>query len=153
MGPLDKLVRRSNRLAVLAVCVLPALGVNPRVVGTGPVGSFFYACPGADNAPSVRVRHAIDGSRPRPRPKSSPIDVYERGRKIDRPNELLGSVQVVANDTHQDVRQLTERAVKAARQMGGDAIVDVYVDDAANVQPKAGDRGSLCLTADVLRWK
>src|SRR6185295_8487106 len=153
MGPFDKLVRGSSRLAVVVVCVLPALGVNPRVVGTGPVASFFYACPGADNAPSVHVRHAFKGGGPPPRPKTSPIDVYERGRAIDRANELLGSVQVVSNSTHQDARQLTERAVQAARQMGGDAIVDVYVDDAANVQPKAGERGSLCLTANVLRWK
>jgi hypothetical protein len=60
---------------------------------------------------------------------------------------------VLASGSRTSVDELTDWAGRGARQLGGDAIVDVSCDDAAHAQPKAGPVGLLYLTASVVRWE
>jgi hypothetical protein len=66
---------------------------------------------------------------------------------------IVGAVQVLASSGRSSVGELTECASRGARKLGGDAIVDVSVVDAASARPKAGDVGLLYLTASVARWE
>jgi len=77
--------------------------------------------------------------------------VYE-GAAPTRAYEPVGSVLVVAHVSGTGPAELTERAKLAARQMGGDALVSVQVDDAAHTRPPAGPVGRLALLALVVRW-
>ena len=149
---LERLRARSHRYVALAACALPALGVGLPARHGGVVATFFYACPGPGVAPTVRTSFTA-AARPAPRPKSAKVDVYLRGRKPARRYQLVGTVDVLAHSSHTGVDELQGRAMRAARQMGGDAIVDVWYDDAANVRPRAGEQGMLYLTASVARWE
>jgi len=64
-----------------------------------------------------------------------------------------GSGSGVAPSSYTGRDELTRYAEGAARQMGGDAIIDVRLDDAASVQPKAGEQGMLYLSGSVVRWQ
>ena len=142
---------RWNRFALLALCALPALGFHARVPGTVPLGSFFYACAGSGASPTVRTTYAT-AHRHAPRPKSSPVAVYE-GAWPDKSYELVGEVVVVSHSSLTDsVSELTDHAKQATRRMGGDALVNVNIDDAAHTHPPAGEVGTLALVASVVRW-
>ena len=60
---------------------------------------------------------------------------------------------MLASGSRTSIDELTDWAKRGARRLGGDAIVNVIVDDAASVQPKAGPVGLLCLTASVVSWE
>jgi hypothetical protein len=60
---------------------------------------------------------------------------------------------VLASGPRTSVDILTDWARRGARRLGGDAIVDVNVDDAAHAQPKGGPVGLLYLTASVVSWE
>lgn len=143
---------RSNWISIMLLCTLPAVGVGVRTTHSSFVASFFYACAGSEPAPRVRTEYTA-ASRPRPRPALSPVEVYERGRAPARRYQLVGRVHVLASSGRTSARELTDYASRSARKMGGDAIVDVSVCDAASAQPRAGDVGLLCLTAGVARWE
>ena len=142
----------ARMLGLLAVCVLPALGISVRTPHASFIATFFYACPGPGVAPTVRTKHT-SAVRPAPRPRSSLVEVFHRGQTPGRTYELLGEVGVLSHSSHTGVDELTTYAERAARQMGGDAIVNVRWDDAASVRPKAGEQGMLYLTARVARWR
>ena len=142
----------SHRFALLAFCALPAVGFGVHTPHTSFVATFIPACSGPGVAPTVRTRF-VSGVRPSPRPKSSPVDVFPRGQAPGRTYEMLGEVGVLSHSSHTGVEDLTTYARRAAQQMGGDAIVDVWCDDAASVRPGAGEQGMLYLTASVVRWQ
>src|SRR5438046_406964 len=120
---------RSNRFAALMLCALPALGIGVRTPHSNFVATFFYACPGSEPAPRVRMTYAV-ASRPRPRAASSPVDIYVRGQAPNRRYQLVGEVDVLAGSGRTSIRELTDHASRGARRMGGDAIVDVWWEDA-----------------------
>jgi uncharacterized protein YbjQ (UPF0145 family) len=62
-------------------------------------------------------------------------------------------VNVLASGSRTSVDELTDWARRGARQLGGDAIVNMTCDDAAHAQPKAGPVGLLYLTATVVSWE
>jgi hypothetical protein len=140
-----------NRIGLLALCVLPALGFGARVPGSLPVATYISACGGTGQSPTVRASYTT-AHHPAPRPKSAPVDVFEVGSKPAREYELVGMVQVIAHVSGTGPAELTECARLAARQMGGDALVSVQVDDAAHTRPPAGPAGRLALLALVVRW-
>ena len=140
----------ARRAAALAVCALPALGIGVHTETQDFVASFFYACSGSDAAPSVKIRYA-GSQRLARRPESSSVELYARGVDPGRKYRVLGEVDVLAHSTQTHPDEFTERAKRAARQMGGDAIVDWWWDDAANMRPKAGDQGRLCYRGVVVR--
>ena len=142
----------TRRSALLAAFILPALGIGVHTPHSSFVATFIPACSGPGVAPSVRTRFA-SAARPAARPKSSTVDVFPRGQKPGRTYELVGDVGVLAHSSHTGMEELTTYAKRAAQQMGGDAIVDVWVDDAASVHPRAGEQGMLYLTASVARWQ
>jgi hypothetical protein len=78
--------------------------------------------------------------------------VFEGDAKPTRTYEPVGSVLVVAHVFGTGPSELTDHAMRAARQMGGDALVNVRVDDAASLRPPAGPVGRLALMAAVVRW-
>ena len=143
---------RSTRLATLVVCLLPAFSIGTPTTRPNLVASFFFACPGENPAPRVRTKYTAM-RRPARRPKSSPVDVFQRGHAPMRKYQLVGEVDVLAHSSHTNVDDLTHYAIRAAREMGGDALVDVWLEDAASAQPRAGEQGMLCLTAGVARWE
>ena len=141
-----------RRFALIMFWALPAVGIGVHTPHASFVATFIPACSGPGVAPTVRTRFA-SAARPAPRPKSSYVEVYDRGRKPDRTYELLGEVGVLSHSSHTSTEELTACAKRAAHQMGGDAIVDVWLDDAASVRPTAGEQGMLYLTASVVRWQ
>src|SRR5262252_9119067 len=125
---------RRRRLGLLATCLLPAaFGVGVHTPHVGFLATHTFACPGPGSgiAPSVRTTYA-SAERYRPRAKSEPFHVYKRDQAPGRAYELLGQVGVLAHSSHTGIDELTRYAEGAARQMGGDAIIDVSWDDAAS---------------------
>lgn len=142
----------ASRLAVLALCLLPAVGVRLPARPAPVVASFIPACEDATPRPRLRTTFTAAG-RPRPRAASAPIEVFQSGQSPTRKYLPLGEVSVLASSSRTSVDDLTEWAQRGARRLGGDAIVDVRWDDAASVRPKAGPVGLLYLTAQVVRWE
>ena len=140
-----------NRIGLLALCVLPALGFGANVPGSLPVASYISACGGSGQSPTVRTSY-VPAHRPAPRPKSAPVEMFEGEAKPTRTYEAVGSVLVLAHVSGTGAFELTERAKGAAREMGGDALVSVQIDDAASLHPPAGPVGRLGLRASVVRW-
>jgi len=133
----------------MAMCALPALGF--RMPGaSGRLASFYFACPAPDVAPSVRTT-LVAGVRSRPRVKDAGIAIYVRGQAPPRKYRVLGTVGVLSHSgqTHEEV--LRDWAKRTARRMGGDALVDLWCDDAAAA--RVGDQGMLYLTASVVSWQ
>ena len=146
---------RPNLVAVMVLGCLPVAGIGGIELPTthaGFVASFFYACGGSNHAPRVRTVYTA-GGRPAPRPALSPLSVYMKGQAPARRYRILGRVEVLATSTYTRDAELTEYASRSARRMGGDALVDVDLQDAASTQPKAGAQGLLVLTAFVTRWE
>jgi hypothetical protein len=146
---------KRRRLGLLATCLLPAaFGVGVHTPHTGFLATHTFACtgPGSGVAPSVRTTYA-SAERQRPRPKSSTVSVYSHDQTPERAYEVLGEVGVLAHSSHTGIDELTRYAEGAARQMGGDAIIDMSWDDAASVRPKAGEQGMLYLSGSVVRWQ
>ena len=141
-----------NRLALLALCLLPALGIDARLPGAMPVATFTYACQGSGQSPSVRSSYSV-ARHPAPRSKSAPVEVYHDAVAPTRAYERIGNVQVVYRTSAGNTTDLIELAMRRARQMGGDALVNVQIDDAAHTQPSAGAVGTLALVASVVRWR
>jgi hypothetical protein len=81
------------------------------------------------------------------------VEVFELGHAPARHYRILGKVEVLATSTYTRTDELTDYARRSARRMGGDAIVDVDVQDAASTHPRAGERGLLVLTAGVACWE
>jgi len=141
-----------RRFGLYAACALPAFGIGIHTPRANFVATYISACQGTGVAPSVRIQWA-SAARHTARPRSSSVEVYPRGRSIDRTYDVLGEVGVLAHSSHTGVDVLSDYAQRTARKMGGDAIIDVWYDDAASVRPKAGEQGMLYLTARVVRWQ
>jgi hypothetical protein len=142
---------RPSMLSVLLLGSLPAVAVVVPATQPGFAASYLFACSGTHHAPRVRT-HYVDTHRPAPRPQSSPVFVFYVGKPPARRYRIVGTVEVLATSTYTRTDELTDYAMRSARRMGGDAIVDVDWQDAASTHPKAGDRGLLVLTAGVARW-
>ena len=140
-----------NRLGLLALCLLPALVFGAQVPGMLPVATYMSACGGSGQSPVVRT-FFVTAHRPAPRSKSAPVEVFDGATKPTRAYEPVGVVHVVARVSGTGEDELRNRALQAARTMGGDALVDVQVDDAAHTRPPAGNVGTLALVASVVRW-
>ena len=138
-----------NRIGLLALCVLPALGFDALVPRSLPVATYISACGGSGQSPTVHTSYAT-ARRPAPRPKSAPVEVY-MGDVPTRTYESVGSVLVLTHVSGTG-GELTDIAKRAAREMGGDALVNVQIDDAASLHPPAGPVGRLGLRAAVVRW-
>lgn len=140
------------RLALLACCVLPALGIGVRTKHASFVASFMYACDASNPDPRVRTTYTAAG-RPEPRAKGAAVEVFPFGQPPTRKHTPVGEVSVLASSGRMTVAELTEWAQRGARKLGGDAIVDVQCEDAASVRPKAGPVGLLYLSARVVHWE
>lgn len=141
----------SNRIGLVALCVLPALGFDARVPGSLPAATYISACGGSGQSPTVRTRYATSHRPPR-RPKSAPVEVFHGAASPTRTSDVVGWVSVVAHVSGTGPAELTDRAIQAAREMGGDALVGVQIDDAASLRPPGGPVGRLGLRALVVRW-
>lgn len=141
----------SLRLALVSFCLLPALSLGLPARHANVVATFMYSCDASNPRPKVRTRWTAEG-RPRPRDKSATVEVFEAGMPPSRKYDPIGEVSVLASGSRTSVDELTDWAKKGARQLGGDALVNVSFDDAASVKPKAGPVGLLYLTATVVRW-
>ena len=140
-----------NRIGLLALCVLPALGLGAHGPGSLPVATYISACGGSGQSPTVRKFYTTH-RRPTPRQKSASVEVFDGAAKPTHEFELVGVVHVLAHVAGTGPGELTELAKQAARQMGGDALMAVQVDDAAHTRPPVGEVGRLALIASVVRW-
>ncbi len=139
------------RALLLAACLLPALGLA--MPGRpGLVATFASSCDSGSPHPRMRAIYTAEG-KPHARPASTPIEMFGRGAAPERKFVKIGDVSVLASDSRQAVDELTDWAKRGARQIGGDAIVNVGWNDAASVKPPAGPVGLKYLTADVVRWQ
>jgi len=139
-----------NRLCLLALCVLPALGFGAPLRGSLPA-TYISSCGGSGQSPSVRTSYTT-AHHPAPRPAGAAVEVFKGAAKPTREYVLVGNIQVVGRMVGTPETELTDRAKQAARRMGGDALVDVQIDDAAHTRPPAGNVGTLALVALVVRW-
>lgn len=142
----------SSRLALFALCLLPAFGVSLPARPASVVATFLYSCDASSPQPRLRTTYTAAG-RPKARPGSAPVEVFHRGQEPARKFVPIGEVSVLAGGPRTSVDDLTDWAKRGARRLGGDALVQVASDDAASMQPKAGPVGLLCLTATVVRWE
>jgi hypothetical protein len=140
-----------NRLGLLALCLLPALVFGARVPGSLPVATYISACGGSGQSPTVNKMY-VTAHRPAPRPKTARVELFDGGKQPTRSYEPVGSVIVVAHVSGTGTGELTDRAMRAAREMGGDALMNIHVDDAASLRPPVGPVGRLGLRAMVVRW-
>ena len=140
------------RLVLLTCCLLPAVGASVPARHTNYVATFIYSCDASDPDPRLRTTYTAVG-QPRPRSKLAPVEVYSKGQAPARKYVVIGEVSVLASGSRTSVDQLTDWARRGARQLGGDAIVNMSWDDAAHAQPKAGPVGLLYLTANVVSWE
>lgn len=141
----------SQRLALFALCLLPAWAVSVPARQSNLVTSFIFSCDASDPEPRLRTTYTAEG-RPRPREKSATVEVYEAGKSPARKYDAIGEVSVLASGSRTSADELTHWAMRGARKLGGDALVNLSCDDAASVKPKAGPVGLLYLTATVVRW-
>ncbi len=141
-----------NRLALATLCLLPAAAMELHSPSRPLLASFMYSCDASTPQPRVTTKYTAAG-RPRAKPDLAPVAIYERGKSPDRAYETIGEVHVLAAGSRMAVSELDSWAIKGARKLGGDAIVDVWYEDAAQVSPKAGDPGLLYLSASVVRWQ
>ena len=141
-----------NRIGLLALCVLPALAFGARLPGALPVATYMSACGGSGQSPTVRTSYSTS-HRPAPRPRGALVEVFHHGdASPTRAYEPVGWVSVLAHVDGTGPSELTDRAIQAAREMGGDALVGVEIDDAASLHPPAGAVGRLGIFALVVRW-
>jgi hypothetical protein len=143
---------RPNLALVLVLGGLPALGVGVPARPVPFVASFMYACDSSEPVPHVRSTYTAAG-KPTELPGTHWVEVFERGKAPTRHFVIVGHVQVLASSSRNNAAQLTGYAQREARKMAGDALVEMTVDDAASMQPPAGDRGLLALSASVARWQ
>ena len=141
--------RRSTRLALLALCALPALGFDVRT-HDGLIASFTYACPEFHVPPRVRMKK-YTAEHLAPRTASWKIWTYETGMQPSRTYKVVGEVEVLQRGSRTTEWDLRQRAKAAAEKMGGDALVDVVVRDAGRTKPRVGEKGFLVFTAKVAR--
>lgn len=146
------MVHRSNWVAILTLCSLPAIGIGVRTTHVSFVASFFYACPTSHPTPRVHTHYATAERFP-PYSEWAVVAVFLRGHTPERHFRPVGDVEVLARSPRTRAPELIEYARQAARDMGGDLVVDVDWRDAASTSPKAGAPGRLFLTAHVARWE
>lgn|SRR5512134_3372110 len=142
---------RSNRFAMLGLCLLPAVGLEVRTPHASFVASFFYACPERLFEPNVQTKPAADKVY-KPRPESSPVGVFLRGNEPTRQYLIVGKVEILGLSRSTTVNNLILRASADARRLGGDALVDVAWGEFAGVRRESSEPAVLRLTANVARW-
>jgi hypothetical protein len=139
-----------NRLMLAAVCVMPAIPVRAPVAGAPLVASFMYACESEEPRPTLTTRYSEPG-RPKPRDAQAPVEVFMSGQVPTRAFRVIGQVRVRANSGRTSTAELVQWTKRGARQLGGDLVVEMVIDDAAALH--AGPVGLLCATARVAQWR
>ena len=142
----------THRSMMLALCLLPAVGIQVLTPQAPLIATFMYACESAEPRPRLETRYLAAG-KPVARPASALVESFEKGHAPARHYRVVGQVRVLASTVRTDVGTLKDWARKGARKLGGDALVELAIEDAASVVPKAGDVGLLYLTASVVRWE
>ena len=140
---------RSRRHVILALSILPIVGIQPGDRPARLPASFFFACPSSSST-TVRTQSYERGAKPRD--DSDPVEVFLGELEPTRPYQVIGAVQVFARSNYTRYPVQLDEAMKAARRLGGDAIIRVRIEDAADVRPDPGSRGLLCVTAKIVRW-
>jgi hypothetical protein len=138
-----------NRFALAAVCALPMLPLSVPTPGAPLVASFMYACDAEEPRPSLTTRFSGEG-RPKPRGADAHVEVFERGHEPTRTYRVIGQVRVRANSGRTSTDELVRWTKRGARELGGDLVVGLVIDDAAAL--RSGPVGLLCATADVAQW-
>jgi len=141
------------RLALLLFCALPALSLEIPTRGGSFLASYVPACTSGDPRPRVET-HAVTGVHFAPRsPDTTVVALFERGHPPARAYTELATVRVVASSSRMPVATLEDWARREACRLGGDALVDRVLDDAAHATPPAGPVGLMVLDARVVRWE
>ena len=143
---------RLARMMLGVICVLPLLGIARPNDPSALVASYIPSCDASAPRPRLRT-HFTAAGRPERRPDTAAVAVFERGTPPARQYAVLGDVSVLASGSRTSVEELTRWAKRGARELGGDALVDVQLDDAASAKPPAGPVGLLYLSATVVRWE
>ena len=141
---------RSSWCAIVILSALPGLAVESPTTRSWYVASFIPGC--EQFGPSVHAEYTSAG-RPAPREASAPVDVYLRGHDPARRYQIVGKLELLARSRNTSVENLVDHARRAARGMGGDALLETWPRDAASLEPPRGESGRLYLTASVIRWE
>lgn len=139
-----------NRVLLFACCLLPALAFPLPGRPAAVVATFLPSCDASPPRPRLTTTYTAAG-RPHAKPADAPVEVFEREADPARRWVALGEVRVLASGPRTSVDDLTDWAKRGARRLGGDALVDVRIDDAASATPPAGPVGLLVLQARVVR--
>ena len=142
---------RANRLAVLVLLLAPAFAADVRTPDSRFLASFIPACPRSHPEPYVETRYLAE-SPTEPRPQSAPVGVYLRGNQPARQYRHVGEIEVFARDRETKIDVMVLRASNAAREIGGDALVDVWWSREGRPGTKVGKRGNLYMRAVAVCW-
>jgi hypothetical protein len=140
-----------QRLAVLALCLLPAFSLEVPARGGTFLASYLPACTSGDPRPRVET-HVIPGQHFAPRPEFSGVEIFAREQPPVRRYSVIGSVRVLASSSRMPVATLEDWARREARRLGGDALIDLVLNDAARATPPAGPVGLMVLDARIVHW-
>ena len=143
------------------LCLLPAIAVGLPASGARSVsgvsapragGLLATFMPGCEQF-SPRVRSTYVGEdKPVPRSQQAPVAVFLSGRDPQRAYIVVGNVEVLARSRNTSLDNLLDHAMREARRLGGDAIVDVVPRRAPVARGANRAPGRLVLTASVARW-
>jgi len=134
----------NHRLRMLAgaLALLPAIEIGSRA-------SFLPTfIPGCELIPPRVTSTYVGKGRPVPRRRDAVVGVFLRGDGPRQRYVVVGEVRVTTASRVTSLGNLLQCAERAARRMGGDAIVDVW-PRAATSDPT----GERILTAKVVNWQ
>ena len=111
--------------------------------------------PGCELTPPKVSSHYVGPGGPIARDRRVGVDLFLAGRMPDRHSVSLGDIEIRARSRNTSVINLLEYARREARRLGGDAVVNVHIDQALQPSraPCAGTPAArLTLTGQVVRW-
>ena len=142
---------RVNRLAIFVLPLALAFAAEVRTTDSMTLASFIPACPRSHPEPRVELRYLAE-SPLEPRPESAPVGVFLRGNQPARQYRQVGEVELFARSRNTSVDELILRASRTAREVGGDALVDVWWSDEGRPKQEVGVRGNFYMRAVVVSW-
>jgi len=129
------------------------------MVTVGAAGAILLSpltfVPGCELTPPKVTSHYVGPGRPIARDHLAGVDVFLAGRMPDRRYVSLGDIEIRARSRNTSVLNLLDYARSEARKLGGDAVVDMRIEQAVQTSRDAragAPAGRLTLTGQVVRW-
>lgn len=133
--------------------------MNP-IVSLGAAGALLLSpltfVPGCELTPPKIKSHYSGTGRPIARDPRIRVEVFLAGREPGWDYAVVGDVEVMARSRNTSVINMLDYARREARKLGGDAVVDVRIQQAMEASPDACGGSpvkGLTLTGKVVTWE